>query len=79
MCTIELAPEFIGQASLLHPRRYKQVHLRVFALQINSQPPDCILIDAETYRVRVGPYTISYEIDHSHRRVRVFLLEERAA
>lgn len=77
MYAIELTPEFTAQASQLHPRRYKQVHLRVFALQANPQPPDCILIDTETYRVVVGPYLISYEIDDARCRVRVFLLEAR--
>ncbi len=77
MYAIELAPEFAAQVSAMHPKRYKQIHLRIFALQINPRPPDCTLLDLETYLVRVGPYTITYMIDDAHRRVRVFLLEER--
>lgn len=76
MYAIELTPEFTKQAGALHPRRYKQLHMRVFALQANPRPPDCVLIDVATYRVHIGLYTITYEIDDSEHRVRVFLLEE---
>ncbi len=76
MYAIELEPEFAKQATALHPKRYKQVHLRIYALQINPRPPDSVLIDPDTYRVQVGPYTITYEVDDSRHRVRVFLLEE---
>jgi mRNA-degrading endonuclease RelE of RelBE toxin-antitoxin system len=73
---IVLDPEFAKQANSLHPKRYKQIHLRVFALQNNPRPPDSVSIDPEMYRVRVGPYIITYEVDDSRRHVRVFLLEE---
>lgn len=76
MYAIVLDPEFAKQANSLHPKRYKQIHLRVFALQNNPRPPDSVLIDPEMYRVRVGPYIITYEVDDSRRHVRVFLLEE---
>ncbi len=79
MYAIELATEFAEQARAMHPKRYKQIHLRIYALQINPRPPDCTMLDLETYIVRVGPYTITYTIDDLRRRVRVFLLEERIA
>ncbi len=79
MYAIELAPEFAEQASAMHPKRYKQIHLRIFALQINPRPPDCTMLNPEMYLVRVGPYTITYTIDDSERRIRVFLLEESMA
>jgi mRNA-degrading endonuclease RelE of RelBE toxin-antitoxin system len=77
MYAIELAPEFAKQANALHPKRYKQIHVRLFALQLNPRPPDCIMLDSDTYRVHVGPYTIIYEVDDSRQRVRVFLLEQK--
>ena len=77
MYAIELAPDFAKQVMEMHPKRYKQIHLRIFALQINPRPPDCVLLDSDTYLVRVGPYTITYSVDDSRGRVRVFLLEER--
>lgn len=76
MYAIELAPEFIKQVAHLHPKRYKQIHIRIFALQTNPRPPDCIMLDLERYLVRVGPYTIVYRIDDSQKRARVLLLEE---
>ena len=77
MYAIELADEFVKQVIAMHPKRYKQIHLRIFALQINPRPPDCVMLDPQTYRVSVGPYSITYETDDTRRRVRVFLLEER--
>lgn len=76
MYAIELEPEFSTQANVLHPKRYKQIHLRIYSLQLNPRPSDCVLIDPDTYRVGVGPYIITYEVDDSRQRVRVFLLEE---
>ncbi|MBI4789739.1 MAG: type II toxin-antitoxin system RelE/ParE family toxin [Chloroflexi bacterium] len=78
MYAIEITPEFSKQAEALHPKRYKQVHLKVFALLLNPRPPDCTLLDAERCLVRVGPYTIAYKIDDSQQRVQVIALEEQA-
>jgi mRNA-degrading endonuclease RelE of RelBE toxin-antitoxin system len=78
MYAIELTPEFEGQAARLHPRRYKQVHQRIFALQANPRPPDSMMLDLERYLLPAGPYTIAYKIDDAQRRVRVLLLEARA-
>lgn len=77
MYAIELVPDFVKQVEALHPKRFKQIYLRVFALQTNPRPPDCVMIDPETYLVRVGPYAITYRIDDSLRRIRVFLLREQ--
>jgi mRNA-degrading endonuclease RelE of RelBE toxin-antitoxin system len=77
MYAIEVIPDVARQIQELHPKRFKIVSLRVFALQMNPRPPDCMMIDAEVYRVVAGPYLISYVVDDSQRRVRVFLLEER--
>jgi len=44
---------------------------------MNPRPPDSVLIDIAAYRVDVGPYAITYEVDDARHRVRVFLLEER--
>lgn len=77
MYAIELAAEFRARIDQLHPKRYKQVYLRVFTLQENPVPPDAEVLDAHTYRIHVGPYRISYEIDDAQHRVRVFLLEEK--
>ena len=76
MYAVEVIPEVSNQIAL-HPKRFKQIALRIFALQMNPRPPDCVLVDIETYRVRIGPYTITYEVDASRQRVRVFLLEEQ--
>lgn len=76
MYAIELAPEFARQIADLHPRRFKQIHLRIFALQPNPRPPDCAMLDLERYIVRSGPYAIYYNIDDSRRVVRILLLEE---
>lgn len=77
MYAIELATELARQLEAMHPKRYKQVHLRIFALQLNPRPPDCVMLDPRTYRVGVGPYTLTYEVDDRRRRIRVFLLDER--
>jgi len=76
MYAFEITNEFEAAAAPLHPKRFKQVHLRIFALMQNPRPPDAQMLDENVYRVRVGPYRISYEIDDKQRRVRVFLLEE---
>ncbi len=76
MYAIELSSEFSKQAAALHPRRFKLVHLRIFALQANPRPPDCVLIDAQTCIVREGPYTIVYEVDDSRQVVRPLSIEE---
>ncbi|TAH53309.1 MAG: type II toxin-antitoxin system RelE/ParE family toxin [Chloroflexota bacterium] len=78
MYAIEEGAEFRGQVFDLHPKRFKQVYLRLSALQLNPRPPDAQMLDENIYRVRVGPYRISYEIDDERRRVRVFLLEVMA-
>lgn len=77
MYAIEVTPDVARQIQELHPKRFKVVSLRIFALQMNPRPPDCVMMDAETYRVSAGPYTVSYDVDDRQRRVRVFLLEEQ--
>ncbi len=77
MYTIELTPGFAQQVAALHPKRFKQIHLRIFTLQMNPRPPDCVMLDAERYLVRVGPYTIVYRVDDSQNRIRVLLLVEK--
>lgn len=42
----------------------------------NPRPPDSEMLRVNIYRVRMGPYRVTYEIDDTRRRVRVFLLEE---
>ncbi len=65
-------------ADSLHPNRYKQIHLRIFALQSNPRPLDAeqLEVDVDVYRVRVGPYLITYRVDDARRRIVVYLLEE---
>jgi mRNA-degrading endonuclease RelE of RelBE toxin-antitoxin system len=77
MYALEITPEFRALADPLHPKRYKQVHLRVFALEHNPRPPNSEILDINIYRIRVGPYRVTYEIDDARQRVRVYLLEER--
>ena len=77
MYAIELTPEFAQQTTTLHPKRFKQIHLRIFTLQMNPRPPDCVMLDPERYLVHVGPYAIVYRIDDSQNRIRVFLLVEK--
>lgn len=76
MYAIEEGAEFRRQVFELHPKRFKQVYLRISGLQLNPRPPDAQMLEVNIYRVRVGPYRISYEVDDKLRRVRVFLLEE---
>lgn len=76
MYAVEEGAEFRSQVVNLHPKRFKQVYLRLSALQLNPRPPDAQMLEVNIYRVRVGPYRISYEIDDKQRRVRVFLLEK---
>ena len=76
MYAFEITDEFRAIAAPLHPKRFKQVHLRIFALMQNPRPPDAEMLEVNTYPVRVGPYRITYDIDDARRRVRVFLLEE---
>jgi mRNA-degrading endonuclease RelE of RelBE toxin-antitoxin system len=76
MYAIELAPEFSEQSESLHPKRFKQIHLRIYALQVNPRPPDSLLLDEETYLVRVGPYVLTYKIDDVLRRIRFIYLEQ---
>lgn len=76
MYAIELAPEFGRQVDALHPRRFKQIYLRVFALQANPRPPDCIMLDTERCIVRIGPYAILYKVDDSRQIVQPLSLEE---
>jgi mRNA-degrading endonuclease RelE of RelBE toxin-antitoxin system len=73
----EVTPQVSAQIETLHPKRFRQVALRIFTLQMNPRPPDSVLIDIAAYRVDVGPYAITYEVDDARHRVRVFLLEER--
>lgn len=75
MYALEITAEFHAIAAPMHPKRFKQVHLRVFALMQNPRPPDAEMLDTNIFRVRVGPYRVTYEIDDKRRRVRVFLLE----
>jgi len=76
MFAVEVIPEVFAQIQALHPRRFRQIALRIFALQMNPRPPDSVLIDLDTSSVRIGPYSITYKINDSEQRVRVFLLEE---
>lgn len=76
MYAFEITDEFRAIAAPLHPERFKQVHLRIFELMQNPRPPDAQMLEVNIYRVRVGHYRISYEVDDKQRRVRVFLLEE---
>jgi mRNA-degrading endonuclease RelE of RelBE toxin-antitoxin system len=76
MYAIEITDEFRSVADPLHPKRFKQVHLRILALMQNPRPPDSELLEANLYRIRSGLYRLTYEIDDGRRRVRVFLLEE---
>jgi mRNA-degrading endonuclease RelE of RelBE toxin-antitoxin system len=73
---IEVVPESVSQIRSMHPKRFKQVQLRILTLQTDPRPPDGVLLDVETYLVRVGPYKITYKIDDLQQRVRVFLIEE---
>lgn len=50
MYAIELEPEFSNQSGAMHPKRYKQVYLRVFALLANPRPPDAGGCDDENGR-----------------------------
>lgn len=77
MYAIELAPEFARQIEILHPKRYRQIALRIFTLQTNPRPPESIMLESDRYFVRVGSYQIAYRIDDRERRIRVLLLEER--
>lgn len=77
MYAIELAPEFAKQVLELHPKRFKQIHLRVFALQTNPRPPESVMLDPERYLVQAGPYVIAYRIDDAQQRICVLWLEER--
>ena len=76
MYAIELSSAFQTQLEALHPKRYKQITLRIFRMQENPHPPDAQMLEINIYRVRVGPYRITYEIDDRQRHVLVFLLEE---
>jgi mRNA-degrading endonuclease RelE of RelBE toxin-antitoxin system len=77
MYAIEIAPEFSNQTEHLHPKRFKAIHLQIFALQKNPRPPDSVMMDPERYFIRVGPYKIAYTIDDGRRRVKVYALEEK--
>lgn len=76
MYALEITDEYRAVAAPLHPKRYKQVNQKIFELMQNPRPPDAQMLEVNVYRVRVGPYRITYEIDDKQRRVRVFLLEE---
>ena len=65
------------QLADLHPKRFKQVVLRLYALQQNPRPPDSVILDAETCRVSVGPYRILYQVDDSAQRVHVIAIREQ--
>ncbi len=77
MYAIELATEFARQIEALHPKRYRQIALRIFALQANPRPPESVMLEPDTYLVQVGFYQIAYRIDDAKRRIRVLLREER--
>lgn len=55
MYAFEITDEFGAVAAPLHPKRFKLIHLRIFALMQNPRPPDAELLEVNTYRVRVGP------------------------
>jgi mRNA-degrading endonuclease RelE of RelBE toxin-antitoxin system len=77
MYAIETLPEFLRALESIHPRRFKVISLKVMALQTNPRPPECEMIDPETYMVRAGPYKIAYTIDDTRRRIKVYALEEK--
>ncbi len=76
MYALEITEAFSKQADLLHPKRYKQVHMRILALQRNPRPPNAVMMEPDIYRIHVGPYTVSYRVDDDRGRIIVFLLEE---
>lgn len=72
----EITAEFSAAAAHLHPQRFKIIYMYLVALQQNPRPPTALALDAGTYRLRFGPYQVTYQVDDVRRRVRVFLLEE---
>ncbi len=77
MYSIEVNRDVEAQLVEFHPKRFRQVVLRLYALQQNQRPPDCTLLDAETCRGSVGPYRILYHVDDSARRIRVIAIREQ--
>ncbi len=65
------------QLADLHPKRFKQIVLRLYALQQNPRPPDSMILDAETCRVSMGSYRVLYQIDDSIQRVSVIAIREQ--
>lgn len=59
MYAFEITAEFEAAAKPMHPKRFKQIHLRIFALMQNPRPPDAEMLEANMYRVRVGPYRVT--------------------
>ncbi|HZQ09453.1 MAG TPA: hypothetical protein VFD70_22940 [Anaerolineae bacterium] len=76
MYALEITTEFRRRAKSLHPKRYKQIHLHIFSLQQNPHPTTAVIVDIETYRLRVGPYLVTYKVDDAARRVQLLFLEE---
>ena len=79
MYSVEVDRDAESQLSALHPKRFEQVVLRIYALQQNPRPPDGTILDADTCRVRVGPYSILYHVDDSAQRIRIILIKEQMA
>jgi len=62
------------------PKQFKQVVLKLLALQDNPRPQDCRKLagyDGPGYRVDQGEYRILYEVDDQARHVTVFLIGHR--
>ncbi|MBM3130034.1 MAG: type II toxin-antitoxin system RelE/ParE family toxin [Chloroflexi bacterium] len=77
MYSIQVAQDVERQLTDLHPRRFRQVVLRLYALQHNPRPPDSVILDVETCRVSVGPYRILYQVNDSTRRVQIIAIREQ--
>ncbi len=77
MYALEIASDFGRYITTLHPKRFKQVYLKVFSLQSNPRPPDCEMVDPEIYRVWAGPYRMTYRIDDQQRRILMLIIEKK--
>lgn len=55
---------------------YRQIALKIFALQLNPRPQDCKPV-GDGYRVDTGEYRILYKIDGQKQEVRVYLVGKR--
>ena len=76
MYSVEMDRDVVAQLVEFHPKRFKQIVLRIYVLQQTPRPPDCAILDAETCRVGVGPYRILYHINDSAQRIRIISIKE---